>query len=107
MDVTQGLEIGKMQIDGLRTQMELEHYQLGEMIQMELEEVGYPCELKEDGSQRFSGIKVKKWIIVSTDPKVNTLKFRKEKDKMTKKWSKIRMKELKDIKKQEKRKKKT
>lgn len=107
VDITQGIEMGKMQVDALRNQMEMEHYQLAEIVLMELEEAGYKCELKEDGYHRFSGVKVKRWIIEQTgDSPKNHYEFKKEKDKITKRYAKMRMKELKTIKKQEKRKKK-
>lgn len=105
VDITQGIEAGKMQLDALRIQMEMEHYQLAEMVQLELEEQGYNCEIKEDGYQRFSGVKVKRWIIEQVgDDQKNHYQFTKDKDKITKKLAKVRMKELKTIKKQEKRK---
>lgn len=95
VDPMLGIEMGKNQIDMYRSQMEVEHFNLACMVADELELEGYPVEIKEVGTHRIRGIKVKKWIIVCKDKNTSEEEFTKKKDEITKILAKERQKTLK------------
>jgi hypothetical protein len=95
VDPLMGYEIGKNHIEAIRCQMEIEHYGLAECVKDELIEEGYPCEIVEDGFQRFGGIKVKKWIIICKDKSKDPIEFKEKKDKITRNLAKMRQKTIK------------
>lgn len=106
VDPMLGIEMGKNQIEMYRGQMEAEHFNLACMVADELELEGYPVEIKEVGTHRIRGIKVKKWIIVCKDPNINQDIFQNKKDKITKEMAKDRQAVMKAELKELKRKKK-
>lgn len=104
VDPFMGVEIGKSQIEMIRNQIENEHFNLATLVADDLELEGYPVEIKEVGTHRVRGIKVKKWIIICKEPNINQEIFQKKKDKITKELAKQRQAVIKEEMKELKRK---
>ena len=91
VDPLLGVEIGKSHIEMARNNFEMRQWNIAEMVQMDLEEAGYPCKIIEDGTQRLKGhigiptIKVTKLKIIPTK-KVDEKKFQILKDQLTQEY---------------------
>ena len=91
VDPLLGVEIGKSHIEMARSNFEMRQWNIAEMVQMDLEEAGYPCKIIEDGTQRLKGslgiptIKAVKLKIVPTK-KVDEKKFQELKDQLTQEY---------------------
>ena len=102
VDPTLGYELGKGQLEMVKAQMETEQYNLAEMVQMELEEHGYPCKIEDAGTQRMRAgvfpVKISKLKIVPLED-LNydgQIEFDRMKLKLTKEYSGIRKDQMKE-----------
>lgn len=76
----------------------MEQQQIAEMVQMDLSDQGYPCHVENDGFYRVNRMKIQKLKIVS-EKKLSadeTKEFNKLKDELAKQYGKMRKLQLKE-----------
>jgi len=75
----------------------MEQQQIAEMVQLELSENGYPCHIEPDGEYRINGLKINKMKIVSDKKlsKEEEKEYDKLKEDLALQYGKIRKAQLK------------
>ena len=114
MGITDGIAMGKTQVETVKCQLELEQSKIAELIVLDLNEQGLPCKVIDDGMQTMRAgiipIRIKRLKIIPTRAfnSAENEEFEMEKSRLSVQYGKIRqeaykeeMNRLKDKEKQE------
>jgi hypothetical protein len=101
MGITDSISMGKMQMNGIKIQMEIEQRKLADTVCAELNEDGFACKVITNGMQTMRAgivpIRIERLKIVPVK-QFNVEKmeqFEKEKERITKYWAEARQAEYK------------
>lgn len=102
MGITDVASMGKTQIDGIKMQMEVEQTNLAAVVCSELNERGFPCEVKSNGQQVMRAgvipVRIERLRIASTVPLSpdKQKRFDVLKDRLTKEYAVMRQEQYKE-----------
>jgi hypothetical protein len=102
MGIADTLSMGKTQVEGIKIQMEIEQKNLADIVCAELNELGFPCDVRKEGNQIMRAgvipVRIERLRIASRKKLSHDRKkeFDVLKDKLTKEYAVLRQKQYKE-----------